>query len=43
MERIDRDWDENWECVKNSFDAPEADWKLHTTNNSMIDNDIKYW
>jgi len=43
MERIDRDWDENYECVKKSFDAPEKDWKLHTTNNTFIDKDIKYW
>lgn len=43
MERVDRDFEENQECVKMSFDAPEKDWKLHTTNNSMIDNDIKYW
>jgi len=43
MERIDASWDEINECVKNSFDAPVEDWKLHTTNNSMIDNDIKYW
>jgi len=43
LEKVDRDWDENQRCVKNSFDAPEEDWKLHTTNNSLIDNDIKYW
>ena len=43
MSKIEKDWDEIQECVNNSFDAPWDEWKLHTTNNSLIDKDIKYW
>ena len=42
-ERIGVDYTTTMTCVNNSFTAPHEDWKLPTTNNTLIDKDLKYW